>query len=220
MGALDASAKRLHWRLVSWTKSACPVADISLRNPTLNRPYVECDAWRAAVLDRIRAMHPQLVVASQSDAVPGGTVATDDWAAATGRTLALLTSNSDHVVFLADTPYPKGDAPSCVATHLEQVQQCAVPRAEAYHDTSYGSIPLLSARHDVVSKVLESQGVSVLDPVNWLCDTSLCPAVVGNVQVYRDKSHMTNTYSTKLAPILEPIFGMPGTTSSNSGEAG
>lgn len=44
-------------------------------------------------------------------------------------------------------------------------------------------------------------GVEVLDMSAYFCRQGICPAVIGNVLVYRD-NHMTNTFAKTLAPAL------------------
>jgi peptidoglycan/LPS O-acetylase OafA/YrhL len=60
--ALDRAASAHRWRLVSLTKTTCPPVELSFWSPVLGRPYVECDRWRASMLQRIRAERPALVV--------------------------------------------------------------------------------------------------------------------------------------------------------------
>ena len=36
-----------HWRVINWTKSACPPARLTVFNTALKRSYTECDTWRA-----------------------------------------------------------------------------------------------------------------------------------------------------------------------------
>ena len=40
----------------------------------------------------------------------------------------------------------------------------------------------------------------------WFC-TDACPAVIGNLLVYRDSNHMTTTYARALAPVLGRSIG-------------
>ena len=42
----------------------------------------------------------------------------------------------------------------------------------------------------------------MLDFSDYFCVDGTCPAVVGNVLVYRDKHHISDTYMRTLAPIF------------------
>ncbi|MCQ6271645.1 hypothetical protein M8J71_14270 [Pseudarthrobacter sp. R1] len=45
------------------------------------------------------------------------------------------------------------------------------------------------------------EGVEVVDLADYFCRSQLCPAVIGNVLVFRD-NHLTNTFAKSLAPVL------------------
>ena len=67
-GALEVAARTNHWKLVSMTKSSCPVADV----PTYRRRdalpdgeellYPECDEFHKRAHATIREMQPDLVI--------------------------------------------------------------------------------------------------------------------------------------------------------------
>ncbi|GIG28895.1 acyltransferase family protein [Cellulomonas marina] len=194
--ALDTAAAGSGWQVRAWTKAACPVADVPLFNTDLRRDYTECDAWRQATVDRVVALAPDLVVVSQSDTVPGDQVGSGQWGEATGRTLARLTDAGLPVVLLLDTPYPGIDVPECLAGHLADVGACAVPREDV--------VPY-EQRREAVAAAAAGLGVPTVDPLEWLCTDRTCPAVVGNLLVYRDASHITAAWSRWLAPLLTPL---------------
>ena len=192
------------WRLVSLTKSACPVADLPVYNGTLKREYTECDTWRTAVLDRISREKPAMVVVSDSrigqlwvngNAVPY-TDREDLWATGLERSLDELRKVAGHVVVIGDTPRPATDAPVCVSGHLDDALACATPLSEAI-------TPAWTATERTVST---ETGSTFIDPTAWLCPTVPCPAVIGNVLVYRDGHHMTTPFARALAPYLEPLL--------------
>lgn len=69
----------------------------------------------------------------------------------------------------------------------------------------------LSAVKAAPVKAADSAGARTLDPTSWFCAPRICPAIVGNLVVYRDNAHMTPAYSKFLAPLLanvvEPLVG-------------
>ena len=47
----------------------------------------------------------------------------------------------------------------------------------------------------------------------YLCTQSVCPAVVGDVIVYRDRHHLTNTYASSVTTFLRSaLLGIPALT--------
>ena len=45
--------------------------------------------------------------------------------------------------------------------------------------------------------------VRFLDIADRVCGPAFCPAVIGNVLVYLDDNHLTASYSTSMAPLVE-----------------
>ncbi|WP_434724031.1 SGNH hydrolase domain-containing protein [Mesorhizobium sp. RIZ17] len=50
-------------------------------------------------------------------------------------------------------------------------------------------------------------GVAVVDMNDAICGKDSCPAVVGNIVVWRDNHHLTATYALALAPRLAKAAG-------------
>jgi peptidoglycan/LPS O-acetylase OafA/YrhL len=194
--AVNAMALEEHWRLVTWTKAACPAARLTVLNPVLNREYTECDQWRAATIERIRALDPEVVLVGQSENVASSSVPPGTFAAATVQTLGELRQGSDSkVVYVHDIPGPHSDLPGCVAANLADVRPCTFDRSQAF---TYPD------RHLAVARAVRGAGFGLVDPIGWFCARTRCAAVVGNVLVYRDQSHMTVPYSRWLGPALWP----------------
>jgi peptidoglycan/LPS O-acetylase OafA/YrhL len=195
-GALDAIAKQEQLRLVYWTKAACPIADVVLEDPQLKRAYTECGTWRAQTLQRIAALHPAVIVTSQADSLAGPSFANTLWAKDTAKTIARLKRMTPSLIYLADTPHPVVDVPGCLADHRSDANVCAVA-ADAARPSNY-----LTVRRAETEAAVESEDAHVVDPMDWFCSGTVCPAIVANALVYRDDSHMTQVYSRALAPVL------------------
>jgi len=199
-GGLDALARAKGWRLVSWTKAACPLADVLLMSAQLKRSYIECPAWRKNTLARISQLHPDLVVAAGSDALPGTDYSNSTWASDTLRTLSALRAAADQVVYLADLPRPMDNVPVCLAANLRQPAKCQFTRESMTNGATIQN--QLPARHAAVVAAVHAAGATAVDPTDWFCGTSGCPVTVRNTLVYRDATHMTQAYSTALGPVL------------------
>ncbi|SDQ66718.1 SGNH hydrolase domain-containing protein [Quadrisphaera sp. DSM 44207] len=195
--ALDRQAQAARWRVVSWTKAACPMADVDVHSKELQRTYSECSEWRERTIGRIAELHPDVVVVAQSDAVPGTQVSNLDWAEKTVMTVERLRAVDLPVYYLLDTPYPGQDVSDCVAKNLQDVGSCVLPRNLAWP---------YSGRHETMAETLSMANVALVEPADWFCTVSDCPAVVGNMLVYRDDSHISTSYSAWLAPMFAPLF--------------
>jgi peptidoglycan/LPS O-acetylase OafA/YrhL len=196
--ALAAVAEQRGARLAVITKSACTAADVVIVLPQLKRDYTECGQWRQAAWRRIAALRPSLVVMSSNGG--GGTIAGVpagdlDRAWADGWTTSVRTAAATgaDVVVLADTPWPAGNVPECVAANPSDLVDCGRSPDRAVLEPD---------RRALVARATAAAGARVVDPVPWFCTTTTCPVVVGNLLVYRDESHMTTAYSAALAPVL------------------
>jgi hypothetical protein len=49
----------------------------------------------------------------------------------------------------------------------------------------------------------EVPGATYVDMTRFYCQDGICPAVIGGVNVYRDKHHLTTTYTRTMTPYLE-----------------
>ncbi|ROP73995.1 SGNH hydrolase domain-containing protein [Curtobacterium sp. PhB115] len=196
--ALDAAGKTEGWKVVAWTKSACPVAqDVELFNSSLKRVYTECPTWRDASMKRIERLDPDLVLMAQSDNVPGKQVSNTTWADGTAETAATVQAAGIRTVYMLDTPVPEGDAVSCVAEHLDSVGECNQAEDHAY---------AVSGRHQDVAETVRAAGVPTVEPRDWFCTADGCPVVVQDKLVYRDQTHMSTAYSRWLEPLVAPLL--------------
>lgn len=196
--ALADAGSHAHWRIVNWTKAACPPAEISVFAATLNRQYSECDSWRRTTLKRIAALHPDVVFVSESENVVPSAVPPQQFADATITTLReLKAATAAKVLFLSDIPVPNYDMPSCVSDHLGDAQACNFAVKHAY---------IYPARHRAMAPAVQRAGFAVVDPLRWLCTDSTCPAVIGNYLVYRNTTHLSASVSRWLAPMVAPLL--------------
>ena len=202
--ALQVLAKRHDWRLVSLTKSACPISNVQVWNQVLKREYRECDAWHQRVLARVADEHPALaVVASASgyelvDSSGRTPVAQnmDAWHAGMADFLGKVAQQSGRVVYMAEDPHLPFDPLDCLASHA-QVDGCPSPRSEVV-DTAYAGFE---------AALTAELGIQFVSPTDWLCPEDACPLVRGRYLVFRDDQHLTATWVALLAPSLEVSIG-------------
>jgi peptidoglycan/LPS O-acetylase OafA/YrhL len=201
LGAFDRAGKANGWKIVDWTKSACPAPRITVRNSTLNRTYTECDTWREQVVRRIGALRPDLVFMSTSENLADASVTPATWSAATIATMTAVRSASGaRVELLQDVPVPTFDLPSCVSEHLSSIRDCTFPTSKGH------SFP---QRHRDLATAVTRAGYLVVEPQPWICTEDTCPAIVGNMLVYRDDTHLTDTFSAWLAPRVAALLVAP-----------
>ena len=202
--ALDALGKARHWKVVTYTRSSCPFTDGRRTQPDeAEALYQHCRSANAEVERRLVAdpAIDTVFVSAYSSAYgwaqpPGGHLA--DPARDGFRTLwKHLTRAGKQVVVIRDVPRVKDkvNSPDCLVKHPGDPMACATTRAEG-----------LVA--DVEAQAVRGgpRGVHLVDLTDEFCDDLHCYAVVGDVIVYRDYSHLSQEYSTLLAPYLGRAF--------------
>lgn len=193
--ALDSIARKHHWRLYSFTKNACKVAQITIEYN--NAPYSTCDTWRATTIDKIRKMQPDLVITSSSQSAKlwGEGDMAEVWGSGQAETYRMLQQGRTRVLTLLDTPWPKNNSVDCAVAHPEDLATCARHRSAADRQPAVTQAIIGAAR---------AENVAIINPYDWVCAPSgNCPIVVGNTMVYRDYGHLADAYVEALAPVVE-----------------
>lgn len=192
---LDYVAKQRGWRLLSYTKSACPLMSATVINRGV--PARKCSQWNSNVLSELQSERPAAVFVSNIDYRLEG--ASDDPSAmvsALGRSWKRLDEMGSKVFVLRDTPASKFDPPDCIAGHETEPERCATDRKDAFAE-----------RGQTQAEAVKANPFATLIDLNpWICPSDPCQPVIGGVLVYRDRTHMTATYSRSLGPRLESLI--------------
>lgn len=197
-GALEVAARTNHWKLVSMTKSSCPVADV----PTYRRRdalpdgeellYPECDEFHKRAHTTIREMQPDLVifpVLSRFRLVNNGGIAA--FSAGLGKSISAVAGLGTKVLVLGETPKTNGeDIPSCLARYKTDISKCANPRSRAEFPERIKYISDEAAQHSA----------TYVNPVDWFCTADVCPGQIGGRIVYRDYNHISDQFARYRSP--------------------
>jgi hypothetical protein len=206
----QALAERRGWRLLVYTKSSCPLADVTVAQGKDGRPYRACDGWNRNVLREMRRQRPDLVVTSSASylinegAGPLGEVEGDSLMVdGLRRSWEELVALGSVVVPIADTPRPGFDMAECVSANEGALRTCAPTRAQA-----------LALSGKAVSQAAEGhENYHLVNLNDAVCPDTTCAPVIGRVLVYRDESHLTATYARSLAGAmfarLEEVVDVP-----------
>lgn len=184
--------------LTSHTKSACPLVDLELRDPTLRRPYTECTQWREDVLARTAEASPDVIVVGAAGvgyrdevSVPGPFE--DAWSTALEHTLEDLhrAAPDADVVVLGDSPRWSLAPALCATSRFPAGRDCSSPSADLV------DAGLVAAERAAAVRT----GSRYVSTVEWLCDER-CDVVVEGAFAYRDVSHVSDAVARRLAPAL------------------
>lgn len=186
--ALERIAIENGWRLVTFTKSACPFSRVEVRAGG-GIPYPSCSEWRENVIDRVKQIKPDFVFTSQSRGyayVEKGTMI-----AGLRSVWTEVTNVGTQVVVIQDTPWLDFDPGDCLS--LGVPKNCTSVRA----DVQAGNL--------LVEATAGRDGVQFIDVTDWICRAEHCDAAVGNIIVWRDRHHLSATYAQALAPYLAQL---------------
>lgn len=192
--ALIGAAKEHDWHLITYFKSGCVFADPQFT--VTDAESRNCADWNREALRQIVALQPDAVVttgrlirdgrAAGGDETPGAEMIASWW--------TQLQDAGITVIPILDNPAPPFEVYDCVAENLKAVSACSFDRERAI-DKSGASYQLAAMKIAGVT--------SYVDLADIVCPVAeRCPAVLGNVLVYRQGSHITNTYVESMTGVL------------------
>lgn len=187
--ALLALAEGAGYSLEVQTKSACPSVEVAiLRGGDF---YDNCSKWRDNVINDLEADPPDLVILANYGNVDFRTAgdSTTTWASGLKATLQDIDSPT---VVIADTPFMGATPSLCLSAHLDATEACAMPTSDALH----------SSIRDAEVETAAAMSTPVVNVDGYLCNSEVCPPIIGNVLVYRDEHHLTATASLALEDAL------------------
>lgn len=187
--ALEKIALQRNWRLVSFTKNGCRFTADVQESPE-NREN-SCALWNDNVLAALERLAPDLVfttasvaaTADRAEHVPPGYVA--QWQKLQRMRLKIIA--------VRDTPFMGFHVPTCVDINGADSQRCSRPREQAL---------AVDLRLPLEELGGEGQAIHFIDMSDYFCTRDSCPAVAGNILIYKDRSHVSTLYMKSLSGFL------------------
>jgi peptidoglycan/LPS O-acetylase OafA/YrhL len=193
------------WLLRTYLHNSCPF------NPTprhLERDgELTCTGPNADVLERVLADPPDIVVTTWFDDATfiEDAVGREPGAAGFAEYWNRLEDAGIDVVVIRDVPKQKRNVPDCVAENYDRPDTCVTPRGTALRGG------------EVLRDAAElAPRATVVDLSDQFCVDGECKSVIGNVIVYRDRHHITDTYALSLVPRLEAALAPAAASVSSS----
>ncbi|KFU77427.1 acyltransferase family protein [Amycolatopsis lurida] len=180
------------WRVKMMLRNGCPFTSVAPAGLTV------CSDQNELELAGILAMRPELVVTSAMSPESYDKDLKWRWesrAQTVDGYETMLRRISDAGIrtgVIRDVPRPAENIPRCLEINPGRHTECDTPFGDAF---GQDKDPLVEAAERVPR-------TTVVDLTPWLCVGGVCPAVVGNVVVYRD-NHLTDSYvRTLYAPLI------------------
>lgn len=194
ISALDIIGKRNDFRVETYLKMGCPLSTDP--NPfTLEwQPYPECYDWSIRVLSQLEHDQPDAVFTTSTRPVFNGTG--DEVRPAYVEAFDRLMAAGIPIVGIRDTPWPRKadyfiDTPICLMSGGDAIS-CGSPRDV-----------VLSPIDPALSLEAGRPLFHSIDLTDGFCSSDSCPAIVGNVIVYKDQHHVSATFVRSLIDELE-----------------
>ena len=199
--ALDAIGKQRGWKVLSLTQGGCPFLDVLTYNRDANATFNHCVPWRQSARNFMKQSGANVVFLAQYYGLLKSTdrqpITVASWQQQLGPLIDSLRADGIEPIMLGDTPDPPSAVPACVSSHRRAVNDCA-PKAAS--DRVVGI-------DDAVRSITLASGTGFVEPRRWLCANDVCPVIVGDLLVYRDESHVSNTFMRSLTPVIDQVVG-------------
>jgi hypothetical protein len=208
--ALQKLAKDNGYRLIARTKSACAPFGIDIYQSAFKRIFTECTQWKEntwAEIDRMK--NTIVVVGSSSLYLPaelrGEQLEQDEVNRALrerARALAdRLGATGMPVFFILDTPIFAENPIKCLSVSRD-FRRCGLEKEKALKNPfPWGG-----------EKDFGRPNVKILSMNDIICPDAICLPYGKSLVHYRDRGHMTATYSRSLAGELQKRLGIKPTT--------
>lgn len=194
MSPLRVSAEGQDWELIALLRGGCSIAIGAPSTSTDTAPSSEtasdaasCEEWRSAAIDYALRVQPEAVYLVVTRASPASPEVLVD---GIEDIVSLLLDRGIQVIAVRDNPRFDFDMYGCVYAADEM---CDVPEIGFEEGVSLDALA-------------EREGITAVDFRPWMCPDSICLGVIGNVAVYIDDNHVSDTYGRTLAPMLQAML--------------
>ena len=184
MAALGPVAKSHGWEVVTLLKGNCRFGGQS------DQRDADCNAFNKASAEYVLEHKPDAVFTVASLTHKDAPYETEVPQYLEG--IKPFTDAGIDVVGIRDNPRFTQNMPECVQKKGADAAACNVPLQE--------SLAAASPLDDYRGKVPR---LHLMDMSDFICANGTCPAVVGNVYVYKDDNHLTKTYVQTMIPMFE-----------------
>ncbi|MET8521979.1 acyltransferase family protein [Nocardioides sp. NPDC004968] len=205
VGALDLIGDQRNWRIDVAARAACHWNTRPLgRNIADNRPA--CAEWNRQLEAYLRAPEQQdldaiIVTHSARKTTQPLDRETPYESTVNGLVEAWShrPSNDVPVIALVDNPMFEPDNAAYLRTTLGCIQRHSPETAGEECGRPRTDVLVKDPHRDAVAR---DPNAHLVDLTHLFCGDEVCPAVIGNVIVYRDGNHITSRYARTLAPYL------------------
>jgi peptidoglycan/LPS O-acetylase OafA/YrhL len=182
--ALDAIGQKSGYRILVYTKSSCVFGDSTVEEDATP----SCVQWQEDLLAEMIDIHPDLVVTIATR----GSGAAEEVPEGYSAYFTVLEDAGISVLAIRDNPWWPTDPTMCADAGFLDAAKCSIARDSVLDpDFAWDAAP--------------HPNVTFADPNIRLCSDESCPAVDGEILIYRDTHHLTRTWVLSQSDWLEPF---------------
>lgn len=148
----------------------------------------KCRDWNLLVAEQAKNADTVIIAARWSGEKPEAMLAFRN-------TLQAL-AGVPRIIVIGQTPELPDEVPRCI--RLNAIAKCAISRAEF---DRYAA-PVRASLRDAAKGL---PNVQMLEPADWLCTATECPAIKNGVPLYWDSHHLSSTAASRYASQLDPV---------------
>jgi len=201
--AVNRTARRDGFRLLWATRRGCPAATVTVRSARTQQPYLDCDVWRSAVLEKVASLRRvDLVVMSSSHwatllqpgtdtEITAGRERRTAWHAGMKYSIRAVVPTAKRILVIRDTPRLGVNAPACLLAGGGDTRLCSQSRSLALKAGPW------RAERELTSDFAR---VTVAQFTSAFCSPRRCRPVTEDLVLrFRDGDHLTNTFASKMS---------------------
>lgn len=197
-------AQRRNIQVVTFLRGSCVIADVNYEG--------RCNRWRNNAIRRIQNLKPDVIAVSSATGNSyvvkrgGNTLNRQNsekfLRSGMARTLRKLVNTGNgkggkaRVVLLRDQALAPFRPPDCLRNNANRPGRCAF-RTNRPNPPGFDW-----------AGAKRVERVRIINPMSYFCGKDWCPAVSGNIVVFRDKYHITATYARTMTQWLARRLGI------------
>ncbi|WP_067440648.1 acyltransferase family protein [Nocardioides jensenii] len=188
MPALDAAGKKQGFKVIPLVKVGCAPYDVPQTNK--GEAFPTCPEFRDWARGQIEEIQPDaIVLAHRGMLFMDSSTPDEDWATGVRATVEDLATITPNIKVLGDIPKIPWEPQDCV-TDVDASMEACTARADSLEIHS----------NPITRDAVRGTGADYVPTTDLICVDDRCPLVVGDVVTFRDKAHLSLSWTTIISP--------------------
>lgn len=199
--ALDDIGKRKNIRIVPVIKMGCPMVNEGKWDGS---EFSDCDRWAVKanqwIIDNpptmgvfITSTRPKTISGLGSDIVPESYQ----------QVFKRYSDAGIKIFAVRDNPWIMNVDDTGKATNIQKDARLCISNGGDAHSCGIPQDQIMSDPNPALEAYKEVKNIKHIDFTPIFCHNGYCPAIIGNVMVYRDSHHLTNIFVESMIPFIE-----------------